>query len=86
MGLQMRTNNQITQTYCKYNAHTEPIFKTLKLLNINYILKLKELKFYHKYENILLPYYLQHLPFQLNTNSHAARSERKNVQWRPMHQ
>ncbi len=27
----------------KYNAHTEPLFKTLKLLKINDILKLQEL-------------------------------------------
>ncbi len=38
-----------------YNAHTEPIFKTLKLLNVNDILKLQELKFYYKYENNVLP-------------------------------
>jgi hypothetical protein len=29
----------------KYNAHTEPIFKTLKLLKVNDILKLQELNF-----------------------------------------
>ncbi len=69
-----------------YNAHTEPIFKTLKLLNVNDILKLQELKFYYKYENNLLPYYLQCLPFQLNSNSNATKSENKIVQWRPMHE
>ncbi len=29
----------------KYNAHTEPIFKSLKLLKVKNILKLHELKF-----------------------------------------
>ena len=29
----------------KYNAHTEPLFKNLKLLKIEHILKLHELKF-----------------------------------------
>ncbi len=43
----------------KYNSHTEPIFNTLKLLKVIAILKLKELKFYNKYENSLLTYYLQ---------------------------
>ncbi len=37
----------------KFNVDTEPIFKTLKLLNVNDILKLQELKFYYKYENDL---------------------------------
>ena len=70
----------------KYNSHTEPIFKTLKLLNVNDIIKLQELKFYYKYENKLLPHYLQSLPFQLNTNIHRTRSQNKNFQWRPMHE
>ncbi len=30
----------------KYNAHTEPIFRSLKLLKLTDILKLQELKFY----------------------------------------
>ena len=30
----------------KYNAHTEPIFESLKLLKVKDILKLQELKFY----------------------------------------
>ncbi len=34
----------------KYNAHTEPIFKKIKLLKIRDILKLQELKFYYKYK------------------------------------
>ncbi len=34
----------------KYNAHTEPIFKTLKLPKVIDILNLQELKFYYKYE------------------------------------
>ncbi len=36
----------------KYNAHTEPIFKSLKLLKVKDILKLHELKFYYKYKKI----------------------------------
>ena len=30
----------------KYNAHTEPLYKNLKLLKIEHILKLHELKLY----------------------------------------
>ncbi len=39
----------------KYNAHTCPIFKRLKLLKIEDIIKLNETKFYYKYENGNLP-------------------------------
>ncbi len=38
----------------KYNAHTSPTFKRLKLLKIEDI-KLCEMKFYYKYENGNLP-------------------------------
>ena len=55
----------------KYNAHTEPIFKELKLLKVGDILKLQELKFYYKYRHNLLPGYLLELPFQLNTSTHS---------------
>ncbi len=34
----------------KYNAHIEEIFKTLKLLKLNDILELQELKLYYKYK------------------------------------
>ena len=43
----------------KYNAHTEPLFKRLKLLKIEHILKVNEIKFYYKYENLKLPDYFQ---------------------------
>ena len=46
-----------------YRAHTEPIFKTLKLLKVEDILKIQILKFYYKYKHQMLPHYLQNLPF-----------------------
>ena len=33
----------------KYNAHTDPLFKSLNLLKVEHILKLQELKLYHKF-------------------------------------
>ena len=42
-----------------YNSHTEPLFKKLKLLKIEDMLKLQELKFYFKYIHKQLPSYLQ---------------------------
>ncbi len=53
----------------KYNAHTEPIFKEPKLLKLEDILKLQELKLYDKYKNNKLPNYLQNLPFEANTKT-----------------
>ncbi len=43
----------------KYTAHTEKIFKALKLLKVNDILKLQELNFYCKYKNETLLITLQ---------------------------
>ncbi len=42
----------------KYNAHTEPLFKSMNLLKVSNILQLQLLKFYYKYKNKMLPYYL----------------------------
>ncbi len=50
----------------KYNAHTEPIFKMLKLLKVNDILNLQEYNFYFKFKNNKLPHYLQNLPLNGN--------------------
>ncbi len=44
--------------------------KKMKLLKINDILKLQQLKFYYKYKNNKLPHYLQALPFHPNTRTH----------------
>ncbi len=54
----------------KYNAHTELIFKQLKLLKIRDIYILNELKFYHKYINNNLPHYFQMLPLNPNNEIH----------------
>ena len=54
----------------KYNAHTEPIFKQLKLLKVTDVLRVQELKFYYKYKHNLLPSYLQEMPFHPNTETH----------------
>ena len=45
-------------TRCKYNAHTDPLFKALDILTIDDMLNLNALKFYYKYvHNILPPYF-----------------------------
>ena len=42
-------------TCSKYNAHTEPIFKRLRILKLCDVYKLTALKFYYKYKKDLLP-------------------------------
>ena len=41
-----------------------------KLLKVERILKLQELKLYHTFSNNKLPVYLQHLPFDQNSSIH----------------
>ncbi len=62
----------------KYNAHTEPIFKQLKLLKVQDILKQQELKFYYKYKHGMLPVYLQNLPFFTNAAQHTYNTRQQH--------
>ena len=44
---------------CKFNAHTEPLFKKLDLLTITDMLKHNTLKFYYKLKHNQVPHYFQ---------------------------
>ena len=55
----------------KYNAHTEPIFKSLELLNINDIFRVSCLDFYYKHCNNTLPHYLQSISFRTHADTHS---------------
>ena len=48
----------------KYNAHTEPLFKSLQLLKIGDLWKLQDLKFLYKLKNSQLPTYFQSIFIQ----------------------
>ncbi len=53
------------------------------------IFKLQELKFYYKFTNNKLPYYLQTLPFNSNTNNthnHNTRTQYNTQQRKPNHE
>ena len=54
--LQKKAIRAITNS--KYNAHTEPLLKELKLLSVPDIFKKQCLKLYHKWSNLKLPFYL----------------------------
>lgn len=74
-------------TLSKYNAHTEPLFKSLCLLKIEDIFKLAQLKFYHKYLNKNIPNYLQKLPFVTRESMHGLNTRFGNelYVYRPNH-
>ena len=54
----------------KYNAHTEPIFKSLNLLKVSYIFSLCQLKFYYNLVHRKVPEYFYQLPFYANHEVH----------------
>ena len=53
-------------TVNKYNAHTEPLFKSLNILKLKDMFLLNQLKFYYNFINNKLPHYFQQ--FQISTN------------------
>ena len=65
-------------TCSKHNAHTEPLFKTLKLLKFKDLLKLRELHFYYKFIHTLLPIPLQNWHIIINTNIHEHNTRRQS--------
>ena len=62
-------------TYSQYNAHTDPLYKSLKLLKVKDIFTISKLKFYHNYINNKLPDNLLQFPLQQNTarQTHTTR-------------
>ena len=56
-------------TCSKYNAHTDPIFKKLKLLKIQDIFNVQNLKIYYKYKIAKLPQYFMTM-FTINADIH----------------
>ena len=64
-------------TCSKYNAHTEPLFKTVKLLKFTDLLILRELNCYYKFIHKLLPIPLQNWKIVKNTNIHEHNTRRQ---------
>ena len=62
----------------KYNAHTEPIFKLLKLLKIEDIYKLQLLKFYYKLKHNKLPKFFNNLPLFQGSLIHNYNTRGRN--------
>ena len=62
----------------KYNAHTDPLFKHLKLLKMKDIHQIQQLKFYHKLINNQTPKYFTLLGLVFNFESHECNTIRRN--------
>ena len=54
----------------KYNAHTEPLFKTLNLLKINDIFTSSQLKFYYEFLKNDLPHFFKDMTFSIKSEIH----------------
>ena len=65
-------------TCSKYNAHTEPLFKTVTLLKFTNLLKLRKLNFYYKFIHRLLPIPLQNWHIIRNTSIHEHNTRRQS--------
>ena len=65
-------------TLSKYNTHTAPLFKKLKLLTITDMLALQELKFYYKLTHNELPAYFQNWQIVTNSELHRHNTRRKH--------
>ena len=56
-------------SHSKYNAHTDPLFKTMRLLKLNDIMKYFTVKFFYKLQHSKLPVYFETL-FSTNAMVH----------------
>ena len=62
----------------KYNAHTDPLFKHLKLLKMKDIHQIQQLKFYHKLINNQTSKYFTSLDLVFNFVNHEHNTRRRN--------
>ena len=69
-------------THSKYNAHTSPLFKTLKILKVEDIFHKQCLVFYFKFCNGLLPEFFQSL-YVTNQSIHPYNTRQSNSIHRP---
>ena len=63
----------------KYNAHTEPIFKSYNTLKFEDIYKLNALKFYYKYSHKELPSYFQEFCLERRSDVQMIRTKTKHI-------
>ena len=72
-------------TNSKYNAHTEPLFKSLNLLKLPDIYRISILKLYYKYENDSIPDYFKTTNFISKPEHSYPTSQRDSLRIPLMH-
>ena len=63
----------------KFNAHTDPIFKSLGFLKLQDLYRLNVLKFYYKHCHNQLPHFLQSFVFNHRFNVHDYSTRNRNI-------
>ena len=66
-------------TLSDYKAHTEPLFKRLKLLKVSDIFYLKQLEFYYNYIHQNLPLYFLYNNYITNQTPHNYDTRQRNT-------
>ena len=68
-------------SHSNFRAHTEPIFKFMKILKLEDLYQLQQLKFYYKLVNNRLPFYFSQIPFHPTSHIHNydTRSPNNNL-------
>ena len=66
-------------TLSDYRAHTEPLFKKLKILKVNDIFYLQQMKFYYKYTHQNLPLYFLNNNYITNLSCHNYDTRQSNT-------
>lgn len=74
--LQKKSIRLITKS--KYNSHTSPLFKQLKLLTLDDIFLINCCKIYHRYSKGILPNYFHH-QLQCNRDIHSHTTRQHNL-------
>ena len=64
-------------TNSKYNAHTEPLFKYLRIIKIKDLFDIQCLKFWYKFVNKLLPEYFKDM-FRFNHELYEIGTRNRN--------
>jgi hypothetical protein len=66
-------------TNSRFNAHTQPLMKKYELLNVTDLFKLRQLNFYYRLRNHMLPPYFDRFDFTHNHALHTYNTRRRQV-------
>ena len=76
--LKLQKKTVIIITLSKYNSHSDPIFKRLHFLKVDYIFTLQQLKLYYNYSHNNVPIYFQNWQLIPNCNIHKHDTRNKH--------